>query len=424
MRRSFLAVPAGLFGLLLAAPALAQSVWIVDDGGGAGVDFTDIPAAVAAAGEGDVIVVRDGRYHEFTIIAKSLTVAADAGHHPIVSETSLGNGTGNAVVRVFDLSAGQEVAVRGLELGGTYHQLFSRTPYIQLQNNAGQIWIEDIKLGPVSFRAFDGIEAVNCSAVTVSRSALTALCQPSPLATFVQSSNAVDAMGSNLTLWDCEIVGGEGVPGFNGLPLHGGNGIQIDGGTLFAAGCTVTGGRGGGGVNFSVGGAGGDGLVVSGNALVRLRDCELTGGAGGVGTIGSGPNGEASVVVSGALLSVPGTARSLELTSPARSGVDTVTETYAGEPGDLVYLLWSYTGQMPPLFLGIQHGSIVIDLTTLDGQAVGAIGPSGTLVVSVPPLTLVGLESASLACQATFFQAGNGFFLSSPSLFTLLGTGF
>jgi hypothetical protein len=212
MRRPALAARAGLFALLCAAPAIAQSVWIVDDGGGAGVDFTDIPAAVAAAGEGDLILVRDGFYSDFTIDAKSLTVLADAGHHPLVSEP----------------------------------------------------------------------------------------------------------MG----------VIGSGFPGISVINL--------------AAG----------------------------------------------------------------------------------AGIDPVTETYAGEPGDLVYLLWSYTGQMPPFFLGIEHGSFVIDVSTLDGQAVGTVGPSGTLVVNVPPLALVGLDAFSFACQASFFQAGGGFFLSSPSLFTLLGAGF
>ena len=418
MRRPALAIRAGVFALFCATPALAQAVWIVDAFNGAGADFTDMPAAVAAAGEGDLILLRDGIYTEFTITAKSLTIVADAGHHPLISERVLGSGSSQPVIRVFNLGASQEVALRGLELGGTYFQHFPGSPYILLQNNAGEVWIEDCALGvgATNFRAFTGIRAVNCAAVTASRCALTAINN--------RASHGVDATGSNVTLWDCEVLGGAGLQGTSLPPENGGHGIQIDGGTLFAAGCAITGGAGGWGANtFALGGAGGHGLTVNGNASVRLRDCVLAGGAGGEGTSGTGAAGQESVVGSGSLMPVNGSGRTLELSSPARAGVDPVSETYTGEPGDLVYLLWSYTGQMPPFFLGIGHGSFVIDITTLDGQAVGTVGAGGTLVVSVPPLTLIGPESLSFACQASFFQPGGGFFLSSPSLFTLLGPG-
>ena len=44
----------------LAAPCAAQRTWLVDSSGGPGVDFTDLPPAVAAASPGDTILLRWG----------------------------------------------------------------------------------------------------------------------------------------------------------------------------------------------------------------------------------------------------------------------------------------------------------------------------------------------------------------------------
>jgi len=47
-----------LLALLLAIPALAQQVWVVDRLNRAGTHFTDLPAAYAAAAPGDVLLLR------------------------------------------------------------------------------------------------------------------------------------------------------------------------------------------------------------------------------------------------------------------------------------------------------------------------------------------------------------------------------
>lgn len=72
-------------GLLLAAPAWA-GVITVDDNGGA--DFTDLPQAVAAAAQGDTLLVHPGQYSSFTIDSKPLTVLGLAAGQVIVAGTS------------------------------------------------------------------------------------------------------------------------------------------------------------------------------------------------------------------------------------------------------------------------------------------------------------------------------------------------
>ena len=53
----------------------AQSVWTVDDSGGA--DFTDLQAAVDAASSGDVLLVAAGVYGNVAVLGKGLTILGD-----------------------------------------------------------------------------------------------------------------------------------------------------------------------------------------------------------------------------------------------------------------------------------------------------------------------------------------------------------
>jgi hypothetical protein len=59
---------------------LLQTTWVVDAAAGPGSHFTDLPAAIAAAADGDTILVRAGSYSAFTIASKALAIrGAGAG---------------------------------------------------------------------------------------------------------------------------------------------------------------------------------------------------------------------------------------------------------------------------------------------------------------------------------------------------------
>jgi hypothetical protein len=59
-----------------ASPAQGGMTWIVDQANGAGAHFTDIPPAVAAAADGDTILIRSGSYSGFAT-GKALTVLGE-----------------------------------------------------------------------------------------------------------------------------------------------------------------------------------------------------------------------------------------------------------------------------------------------------------------------------------------------------------
>ena len=92
-----------LFALLLAAPAAAQQVLVVDSTGAGGA-FLEVQDAIDAALDGDLVLVKDGNYATFTINAKTLRVLADSGEQPVIQ----------GPIFVEDLAPNQSVELHGL----------------------------------------------------------------------------------------------------------------------------------------------------------------------------------------------------------------------------------------------------------------------------------------------------------------------
>ncbi len=70
----------------VSAPLFAQSTWVVNAGGGPGVHFTTLPAAVSAAAPGDTILVQAGPFGEGAVgfsTNKGLTIVGVGGAVPI-----------------------------------------------------------------------------------------------------------------------------------------------------------------------------------------------------------------------------------------------------------------------------------------------------------------------------------------------------
>ncbi len=387
--------------VLLAAPASA-AVHVVDDDGGAGVGFTDLPAAVAAAADGDLILVKTGTYSGFTIADKALVITADLGQAVSV--------TGAVIVQ--NVSAAKQVAIHGLDVDA---------------NHGGEALILSVNDGPIFVEESTFVG----SGIPLFQSAHGARVSSTANATFVDCGFSVgfgsggvaglQIAQSSVHLYGCTMVGGD--QPLDQLP--GGDGCQIVGGFLFASDCAFFGGTGGKGtppVLFQPctdGAQGGHGLHLPiGSPTAKIVDCSFTGGAGGAPTDAAcnvGPSGNGQQVPTGTLTEFDLPARTYDIPSPVREGT-TGSITLASDPGEFVWLFFSVF-QAPSyadtirgtLLPGTPH--IVIFLGAL---------PGGSITFNVPVPVEPSTQSFALIEQAVYYTPAKGFQVSNPRLGVVL----
>ncbi len=378
-------------------------VWVVDDGGGAGVDFVELEPAVAAAATGDVLLVRDGFYESFTINGKSLFVVAEDGDTVAVNYTT----------EVRNLAPEELVVLRGLILGPTSEALWTR-------NSAGTVWVSDCSIqGDDTFGQSGpklGLRVENCASVVLDGCVVSSPDEPFGEDGFVASQ-------SSLVLWDTSVTGG--LP--DGPATPGGTGCVVSGGVLFASGCTFRGGTGGFGGDWGPpecfdGGMGGSGLRLVG-ASATLRDCASVGGGGGsaLGTAcADGPPGPGIDADGGTTLTtLAAAARTCDLPRVLREGT-LAHFALTGEPGEGV-TVYLGVGAAPTEVPGL--AGVVVPRGPLVRVGQSVIGPNGTgslpFRVPAPP---PGADAWVLTGQAVFLAA-EGPVLGSPFVSVVLRQG-
>jgi len=390
---------AALLSLLLASGGAAQGrVHIVDAAGGTGSDFTTVNAAVLAALDGEVIVVRSGLYPEVvTLGTKSLTVTAETGALVRVRGLSIHGVSGN-----------DRVTVRGLRTEGT--DVRGLLAFL----NFGTVWIEDCLFRAPDLPGHDsgGALIVDCPHLALTRCTF----EPARAATGLATAT-LEVASSSVVLHDVSATG----PPDTGAALQGSfdADFEITGGTL-------AGGDGFDGIALSCDGQdGGSGLRLLDSASAVLRGATVTGGAGGVGfgTCPDGLDGPALAAAPGAVTELPREARGYAVSSPVRAGA-VLTVELAGRPNDLVWILWGSTPNTgpTPAFL---DGSLLLG-GSLQAVFFGALPATGTASVDyTAPALAPGLEGAGFLSQAIFREAGTGLFhAGAPSLVTLLDAAF
>lgn len=435
MRRTLTHFAAGALALALGAAPARADVIVVDAGGGG--DFLSVHEAVAAAADGDVVLVRPGDYTnppENPIVAvdggRSLSIVADGG--PVLTPP----------IQVSDLPAGKTVVLRGLDARLNQIPLFGGST-LEVRDCDGQVWAEDcIFVGyqgsggfGAEFPGWPGVFLQDAEDVVLSRCAMTGGDGVDVGLHFFRISDGgpgLDAVGSDVQLYDCTLVGGRGGdddfqqssnPGYDG-----GAGARLSGSTALIAGSTLQGGDGGDGQlgHVEVKYTGGHGLHLTGNfSQARLLDATLVPGAGGFDSGGlQGPSGNPTQVEAGYMGTWPGAARQLSLSSPFREN-ELATLTYKGEQGDVIHLFGGFSTLSVPLYGHAGHW--MIDVPWIEVLALATVtDPDGEYELSffIAPFPNPAHEELEMWAQLFVQTSGGAVRVSSPASMTMIDESF
>jgi hypothetical protein len=416
---------ASLLALALAVPAArAQGAVLVVDG--VNGPFLTVQAAIAAAADGDTILVHAGYYEAPQVVGRSLTIAAEEGAS--VSFYVPKFTTTYNVVR--DLAPDDIVVLRGITFDG-----------LRLLDNAGTVWVEDCDM-PFGAPGLLVESSANVVLVRDTISGQSGFIDPG--AYFSQgSSDGARFTDSRVAMYDCTAMGGNGSnftqtvlgPGF---PHIGEDAIEVHGGELRLSGCSATGGAGGAGGTDSVygcfeGQTGGHGVnLVDGAPALVVRDSVLAGGPGGAaitpppptcsfGSSGPGAPGSPVLTQSGSVTDVDGPARHVQVSGPV-SEQEQLQLTVAGAPGDAVLLLVATQPRLTLKSPGI--GALLVATPQLV-VALGVLGVPAELDVPVTlPELGPGVAGIRLIVQGAFKPGAGGPVLGSGSVLLALDSAY
>lgn len=323
--------------LLCTLTLLLPTTWIVDAAAGPGTNFVDLPAAIAAAVDGDTIFVRAGSYTGFDLQGKALTIRG-AG----VGATSIGDATPGQSCKVGSTPAGATVVLSGVRFHGTSHALVVDGGHVALLH-----------------------------------------CRLEGAAAFVSGRQGLSHFAGEVEAVECTFVGGDCTGTYPAFPgAVGGTAVAVQSGAFAADRCSFTGGA----CQVPPYLCGGGSAVVTYGARVRLDRCSCSGGYGltnggvGVSCLSNGlvrVCGDAASQIAGG--TNPGGVRNVGLSSlTSATGVEV---------------------HGPVTVLGGTSGTVALGLQELPRLTIaGALLPSGdTDAVQPVTVTLDGLQP-SLPC--------------------------
>jgi hypothetical protein len=402
--------------LSLLLPQASADVLVVDAAGGG--EYTSLVDALAAAQDGDTLLLRPGFYFEFAelvITDRSLTIAAD--------------GTGDVQInglKVVQNIAGKRVVLRGLSM-----DIFGVGTGEGLRVQGGEVFAEDCRFkgndGTVAVLGTPGSTGVRVDSghLVLARCAVEGgrgqdtneffgvTAKSGGTGLYVSAAGRASVYGGTLT-------GGDGgiaqLGGSVGVGAAGGPGLFATNGLLLLAGTTVSGGAGGFGDAPPVGPTdyfGGDAVHLEGACDLAQLDVTLVPGAGGqiVGR-GTGPAGDALDAPLSTVTTHAGPYRSYSLGDPTPEG-EALQLDYSGLPGDLLAIFVAPAPATLPL--PAKQGLWHLGAPLFGPYVLSA--PSGTLSLSIPIAGAgLGPDGAVLLYEQIFVKPASGAaLLSSPS---------
>jgi hypothetical protein len=345
---------------LASAPLAAQRIWVVDQTNGLGTHFTELPPAVQAARDGDVLRVRRGYYDLPQVITKAITILGE--NEPLL--------VGMAFHSIASLRYDQSVVIRRCRVMGLLSGL-------QVVGCQGRVHFDQVTLGSV---AFDAVSVVDCRAVTFNQCTLVGQ-TASGLA--VGGGSAVLLSQCTLTGHDVQtpldlpapalVVRDASLVLLSSSTVTGGSclypqrppasGVLLESGRLELAGAAMASVAAGQGTAGNLQSA----ITTRGGSVLRDPRVRLL------------PFGPTAVPISGpAAVAVSPVASLMASATGAGGSIQTVL---VGTPGELAILLIGPATQ--PLRVS-PFGNLMIDPRRIYFANVGVVGPSGFAFQNFP----------------------------------------
>lgn len=404
--------------LSLLSPTATAGVRVVDIAGGA--PYTSIQAAVNAAVDGDVILVkRTGNYAGFTIDNKALSIVGDSAAAQVRV---------NGAVNVTNVTATRSVVLANFDIVGPPNTTTTTTTRsLYAFNNSGQLRVQrcNVTGGDGTYGLIPGYEAngygyttpgshgvwmENCAGgIAFELCTLQGgggqftdgLYHGIARANGSSGGDAAHAIDARIALYDCTLTGGGGGYSYDDNSAGDGEaGLHLihAGGTLapiaISSNTSFRGGGGGSVSFFACGhvGNGGDGMWIENATTGWILDSTFAGGAPG-NCLGGGPFGNAGLPNrnNGSETSFPTNALSMRAPFLVRAQTQSFQLTFFGLPGDQVFLFESdrpsylETAALRGVQLARAHGP---QLQTKPPTPLATIPASGQISVTIPPLTL------------------------------------
>jgi hypothetical protein len=398
----------------LVACFLPPTIWIVDAASGPGTNFTDLPPAVAAAQDGDTILVRAGSYSATTITGKALVI----------------RGSGAASTQVASLVAGNVPASGHLLIAG-----MRASSGIGITGPARVVLLDCRAWGVSGQTAGSALVVDGGALVHATRCELTGGNLTSSGGSLVPAGHgAWVTTNSRLIATACTFRGGSASASTSSWPTSGGSGVLVFGADVELAASDCFGGDGNA-ANLS-NAIGGSGVLVSngnGGTARVVGPAVLRGGVGHYFGPLAGNCGPAvrvaagSAVVHGGVTLLPAMAGATLVMgavtmNPATMPRLTVQSTSlpSGETNALQPLTMTFDAQLPnapyafvvgfePAFAApfgpLVLGPLLVDLASA-GLATGTLDAQGRFSFSLVPAGVLGSAlGIPLFSQAAAFDA-------------------
>jgi len=385
--------------LLCAASLSAQRTLIVDAKGGSGV-YTKFAPAVAAARDGDRILIRAGNYYG-TTISKALDIRAHPG---VVLSPNL---SGFSRLRVTGIGKGKTLVLDGPTIKGA---LFGSAlhPGVDVANCQGRVLIRNVRVD-VSSALFNSappasIQVRNCAAVSVERATLIG-----PLVAFTSTVSVASA----------SIQGTDSTGKFGPYTSFASQGVSASSSRLDLANVVLRGGNGHSAFAVSAMEALG---AINSHIVIRGDSSRVTAGSKGPKTVAAMYGGKTTTLRIDPDVVVVGKVSDFKRTTRVQMGAMRTTDAKLGKM--LQVDLLAPKGQFYDFFLSlpgrpVTHGpwgDFWLDWNTLIPISLGFVPPAGVVSLKLTVPNNPNLRYLNLAFQGKTGPWPNLFYTNPVSV--------